>query len=178
MKNYLINGLTIFIFLMISTFLTAQNQDFKIKEGGYIFEEFGGYGIPALFTLGYEKVKIINDNRFLSTKIGVNSGVWITGYNVGVPHGVSMNFGKKHVFLETGVNGWFGYFQDDENLSDIQNGFIYTVGTNIGVNTAFHLLRTDWMFRTYLNPMYNVNSELIRKVLIWGGIGMSVRIHK
>lgn len=173
MKKYLI--LTILLFC--TTLLTAQNQDFKVKEGGYFFEETGGFGLPAIMTLGYEKIEVLNDNQFLSTKVGINGGVWFFAYNFGVPHGVSMNFGKKHVFFETGLNGWFGYYRDENDLSNIQSDFIYTIGTNIGINTAFHIFKTDFMVRAYLNPMYNLNSDLIRKTFIWGGIGLSFRIH-
>lgn len=174
MKNYL----TLIIFLFLSIVLTAQNQDFQVKKGGYIFEEVGGYGLPAFFTLGYEYVKPINENQFLSTKVGVNGSVWFFGHNVGIPHGVSMNFGKKHVFLETGVNGWLGYYEDQNDLSNIQSDFMYIVGANVGINTAFYVLKTDVMLRAYLNPMYNTNSDLIRKTFIWGGFGMSFRIHE
>ena len=172
MKNYL----TLSIFLLCSIALTAQNQEFKVKKGHYIFEELGGYGLPALMTLGYEQVNPINDYSFLSSKIGVNGSVWFFGHSIGVPHGVSMNFGKKHVFLETGVNGWFGYYEDQDDLSNIKSDYIYVIGTNVGVNTAFRFLKTDVMLRAYLNPSYNLNSDLIRKTYVFGGLGMSFRL--
>ncbi|NJN78961.1 MAG: hypothetical protein HC803_12105 [Saprospiraceae bacterium] len=156
MKNYL----TLTILLFCSTLLTAQNQDFKVKEGGYIFSEIGGYGLAPQLSLGYECVKPLSENRFLSTKVGVNTGAWLVSYTIGVPHSVSMNFGKKNVFMETGLNGWLGYDSGDE---DYEGGFCYTLGTNIGVNSITPLTpEKNVMLRAYINPSYTFGKQSLR----------------
>ncbi len=167
-----------FLFLCVIT--QAQNADFSIQKGGYLTEELGGYGLPSLLTIGYEYVKPLNKQLFLSTRVGINGMAWLDASSIGIPHGVSLNFGKKHFFLETGLNGWAGFYQDDEAKWDNKThykDYFYLIGANIGLNTAFRWKNTAYMYRLYINPSYNTsNNDLLRKTFVWGGTGISIGI--
>lgn len=183
MKHYF----TIFL-LFLGLFIHAQKVDFaatqanfSIKQGGYFTEEIGGYGALPLLTLGYEYVKPLNENMFLSTRAGINVAVGFFGYHIGIPHGASLNFGKKHFYFETGLNGWYGFTQDSDAMLDGKenyNGYSYLVGVNLGLNTVFAMKKRNVMYRIYVNPWYNTtnNNGLIRKTFIWGGMACSIQL--
>lgn len=170
---------TIFL-LFFGLFLQAQNTNSIVRQGGYFTEEIGGNAPIPTLSLDYEYIKPLNEKMFLSTRVGANCFVGLTGYDVGVPHGVSLNFGKKHFYFETGLNGWYGFTQDDDAgwQGEIE-GFSYIIGVNLGLNTVFAMKKRNVMYRIYLNPWYNTtsNNGLIRQTFIWGGMGCSIQLH-
>jgi hypothetical protein len=127
-------------------------------------------------TLGYEYIKPLNENMFLSTRTGVNGFVYLFSVGIGVPHGVSINFGKKHVYFETGLNGWYGFTDNGEMNGD---GFSYVTGMNLGLNAALGAKYPKVVYRIYANPWYNPtsNNGLFPQTFIWAGMGLSVRLH-
>jgi hypothetical protein len=83
---------------------------------------------------------------------------------------------KKHIYFETGLNGWYG-FTDNGEMNG--NGFSYIIGMNLGLNAALGAKYPKVVYRIYANPWYNPtsNNGLIRQTFIWAGTGLSVRLH-
>lgn len=73
-------------------------------------------GEGTLYSLNYERLFPIKRNMFLSGKIGVGRTVDFCGLihceenykakvSISIPHHITVNFGKKKVFLEAGYGG-------------------------------------------------------------------------
>lgn len=175
MKNYLI----ILALFLSSTTLIAQNYDGLPLKGHYLFKDTGGFGFAPMATIGYENILPLNEYSFLSTKVGLNGAFWVIAFNYGVPHGVSINVGTRYVFLEAGVNGWYGYASTLIPLfpNGNEQGWGYMVGGNIGINTLVDLFDKEFMLRMYATPNYNLTNEVIREEVIWwGGLGVSFKL--
>lgn len=117
---------TSFLLSCICSACVAQEQQVQPAKHGMSFELLGTGGLGSVF---YERFFSQKEKQFMTFRIGLGVAPKYLdiseGVNMGLPHGFTINFGRKHNF-ETGILGNLLYAPEEP-----QN-IIYFLGPSIG----------------------------------------------
>lgn len=142
------------IFIVAAIIVSISNafsNDTTAMKKNAISLEIGGNGL--FLSANYQRHFPITEKCFLSGEVGIGSVPFVGGLSI--PHQITINFGQKNSFFETGVGG--SYWTGKTNASGYtEREFSYMVSPIIG-----YRLQTPkgFLFRGYLSPLISVVGE-------------------
>ena len=134
---------SVLLIFMYSTNCLSQEWETQLARHGMSLELLGTGGLGSV---NYEHIFNQKEKRFLAFRVGLGFAPKTLdlseGTNLGLPHGITVNFGR--VRFETGVLGNLLFTPEDAQKS------VYYLGPMIG----YRKQTPGWFFRVFVASYY------------------------
>jgi hypothetical protein len=148
-----IKKISLFIFLLFTVAVTAQENDTNLKNRfkhkNIADLTLGGTGIGL--SINYGRILIAKSNYFVDMSVGL--GVMPNG--ITLPHSIRVNLGVGNNFLELGVGGTYITGKTDES-GFTESFYSYQLSPIIGWRRHFE---NNLVFRVYANPLIHLAGD-------------------